>query len=176
MDPYVGEIRIFSGNYAPVGWAICQGQTLPIRTYTALYSVIGNQYGGDGKTNFKLPDMQDRASIHQGAGPGLTPRTIGETDGDAKVTLTINEIPKHTHLPNCTTTGGTSESPENMIWSGTPGFVGPKVYSSETQTPNTTMNVNVLTSAGGNQAHNNMQPLLGLSFIIALEGVYPPRP
>lgn len=173
MDPYVGEIRLFAGDYAPYGWALCNGQTLLIQQNSVLFSIIGAQYGGDGKTTFALPNLQGNAAIGQGTGPGLTPRPFASSVGSSTVTLLENEIPAHTHIPNGTaiTAGGVSD-PSNNIWASETASFPFKPYSS---TPNTPMNAAALSSVGGSQQHNNMQPYLALNFIIALEGVYPPK-
>jgi len=168
MDPYVGEIRLFAGTYAPRGWMLCEGQTLQVMENQVLFTVIGNMYGGDGRTTFKLPDLRGRAPVHQGTGPGLTPRAIGSTAGDATVTLTYSQMPVHTHDAQSAGTVN-DESPIGKVW-GTVGSKSAKIYSSKLDTP---MNPALIASVGGNQAHNNMQPYLGLNFIIALEGVYP---
>ncbi|OXM86652.1 phage tail protein [Paenibacillus rigui] len=173
MDPYVGEIRLFSGNFAPIGWALCDGHLLPIQSYTALFSVIGATYGGDGKTNFAVPDLRGRAPMHWGNGPGLTPRTYSETGGEADVTLLENEIPYHTHTANAQTASD-QVTPAATVWAnaGAPGRGGFAFYTS---TPDTPMNPLALSAAGGSQPHNNMQPYTVLTFIIALQGVYPPK-
>ena len=173
MDPYVGEIRMFSGNFAPVGWALCNGQIMSIQQNTALYSIIGNSYGGDGKTTFALPDLQGMAPMGQGIGPGLTPRNIATSVGASTQTLTIDQIPNHTHVPNGSSATAASQSnPSNNVWGSESDVAANKPYAA---TPNVSMNVLALNTVGGNAAHNNMQPYLTLSFIIALEGVYPPR-
>jgi len=170
MDPYVGEIRLFAGAYAPSGWAFCEGQTLEVASNTMLYSVIGNMYGGDGETTFMLPDLRGRAPVHQGEGTGLTPRAIGSTDGEATVTLSTEQMPVHDHTPQ--SAGAVNdESPIGKVW-GNPGTRGQKIYSSQLNTP---MNDQLISAAGGSQPHNNMQPFLGVNFIIALEGVFPPK-
>lgn len=174
MDPYIGEIRLFAGNYAPRGWALCNGALLPISSNTVLFSIIGIQYGGNGTTNFALPDLRGRAPLHQGAGPGLTERTIGETGGESSVTLLETEIPSHTHVPNGTTaaTSGVAD-PTNAIW-GSESVLGAKPYIASSSSL-VSMSPLALGAAGGSQPHNNMQPFLGLNFIIALDGVFPPR-
>lgn len=173
MDPYVGEIRLFAGNYAPVGWALCNGQIISIQQNPALYAVIGNIYGGDGRTTFALPDMQGMAPMGQGNGPGLTPRNIGVQVGESTEMLTIQQIPSHTHVPNgSSATASSVADPTNNIWGSENPAVPLKPY---TATPNVQMNALALSPAGGGQAHNNMQPYLTLSFIIALEGVFPPK-
>ena len=171
-DAYVGEIRIFTGNYAPRGWAFCNGQILPVAQYSTLFSILGAQFGGDGKINFALPDLQNKVPLHQGAGLGLTPRAFAATGGEATVTLTVNQIPTHTHIPSNQSTPN-NDSPQGNIWSNTSGKSGATVYLADSI--NVEMNPLAIQPAGGSQPHNNMQPYLGLNFIIALEGEYPPK-
>ncbi|NMM54551.1 phage tail protein [Paenibacillus aquistagni] len=173
MDPYLGEIRIFAGQFAPKDWAFCNGQLLPISQYTALFSIIGVRYGGDGKTTFALPNLQGRAPMHFGAGPGLTPHELGEAGGSSSVTLLESEIPRHNHTPAAVSSGSGDANPEQKVWGPTAGLPGPKIYS--TAEPNVPMNPAALSQAGSSQPHNNMQPYLGINFIISLAGVYPPR-
>ncbi|HWI64815.1 MAG TPA: tail fiber protein [Symbiobacteriaceae bacterium] len=173
MDPFIGEIRIFAGNFAPYGWALCNGQLLPIQQNTALFALLGVTYGGDGKTNFALPNLQGRAPMHEGQGPGLTNRTLGESDGSQYVTLIQTEMPNHTHTAQCLSGTGTQSSTEAAVWgnigrSGAPAYaVGPVDKQ---------MNVQALQPAGSSMPHNNMQPYLGLTFIISLQGIFPQRP
>lgn len=172
MDPFIGEIRLFAGNYAPYQWAFCNGQLLPITLYTALFSLLGTQYGGDGKTTFALPNMQGRAPVHQGQGNGLTNRVVGDSGGSSSVTLITPEIPAHTHVPNSQSSQGVAD-PTNAIWTSTVGLRGPAYYG---ETPNTPMSPLAIQPSGGSHPHNNMQPYLGVSYIIALNGVFPQRP
>jgi microcystin-dependent protein len=172
MDPFVAEIRIFPFNFAPKGWAWCDGQLLPLSQNTALFSLLGTTYGGNGKSNFALPDLQGRAPMHPGQGPGLSLHDLGETGGSETVSLLESEIPSHSHAlrassdvadlfaPGPTTSlaasaGGTAYQPSNA------GLVQ---LAPETLAP-----------AGGDQPHNNMQPYLTFYFNIALQGVFPPR-
>lgn len=171
-ETYVGEIRIFTGNFAPRDWALCNGQLLPITQYPVLYAVLGTQFGGDGKTNFALPNLQNKVPLHQGAGPGLTPRAFAATGGEATVTLTVNQIPAHSHMPNNQSTP-TSDNPQGSVWSNTGSKSGASVYS--TSSPDVAMNPLAIQPTGGSQPHNNMQPYLGLNFIIALDGEFPPK-
>jgi microcystin-dependent protein len=174
MDPYVGEIRLFAGSFAPRDWALCNGQLLPIQQNTALFSLLGTQYGGNGQTNFALPDLQGKAPVHQGQGPGLTPRVVGEIDGSSTAPLLINQIPAHTHVPNSQSSQGVAD-PTNAIWTNTVGLRGPQFYGPTPDT-DTQMSLQAIQVSGGSQPHNNMQPYLGLNYIIALTGIFPPRP
>ncbi|MFS0724275.1 phage tail protein [Paenibacillus sp. 1P07SE] len=174
MDPYVGEIRLFAGNFAPTGWAFCDGAQLFVQQYPALFAVIGNQYGGDGRSTFHLPNLMGRVPVGTGTGPGLTPRVIAQTFGEAAVTLEETQIPSHTHTPQGTTvTANGVADPTSAIWgSEANSAFSVKPYSA---TPNTQMNSLAVNAAGGSQLHNNMQPFVALSFIIAFEGVFPPK-
>lgn len=172
-DQFVAEIRIFCGNFAPTGWAFCQGQLLPISQNTALFSLLGTTFGGDGRTNFGLPDLQGRAPINQGQGPGLSQRFIGESSGTETVTLIQSEMPAHNHQLRGATTAADKTDPANAVWAGsTGGRTPPPLYASM---QNTTMAPNALAIAGGSLPHNNMHPYLTLNFIIALQGIFPPR-
>ncbi|TJY42784.1 phage tail protein [Cohnella pontilimi] len=174
MDPYVGEIRIFAGNFAPKGWALCDGSLLSIQTNTALFSLLGTTYGGNGKTNFALPDLRGRAPMHFGTGQGLTPRSLGESGGSASVQLTVQQMPSHNHVPNCVAGASDQMSPAGAEWgNATAGRQSPSLYSSKFDTP---MSPQAIGATGGGAPHNNMQPYLVLNYIIALQGVFPPRP
>ncbi|MBW7476070.1 tail fiber protein [Paenibacillus oenotherae] len=174
MDPYVGEIRIFAGSYAPRGWAFCNGQLVAIRQNTALFSILGVQYGGDGKTTFALPNLQGKAPMNQGNGPGLTPRSVGEDVGSSTVTLLTTELPNHIHTATCPSNVAADQmTPQGAVWANTGGRKGDKVYSDLINTP---MNPMAILPQGGSQPHNNMQPYLAINYIIALEGVFPQRP
>jgi microcystin-dependent protein len=170
MDPFVAEIRIFPFNFAPKGWAWCDGQILPLSQNTALFSLLGTTYGGDGKSNFALPDLQGRAPMHPGQGPGLSLHDLGETGGSETVSLLESEIPSHSHALNASYGDGNDQSPNNeMFASGIGiGFYAPPGATVQ-------LNDNSLAPAGGDQPHNNMQPYLTFYFCIALQGVYPPR-
>jgi microcystin-dependent protein len=169
-DPFVAEIRIFPFNFAPKGWAFCDGQILPLSQNTALFSLLGTTYGGDGKSNFGLPNMQGNAPMHPGQGPGLSLHDLGETSGSETVTLLESEIPSHSHGLVASLSDGTDTKPANEQFAQ---GVGVQIWG--TNAPNTQFSPNALTPAGGDQPHNNMQPYLTLNFCIALQGVYPPR-
>ncbi len=171
-NPFVAEIRIFTGNFAPKGWALCDGQLMPISQNTALFSLLGTTYGGDGKSNFALPNLQGCAPMQQGQGPGLSLRSLGETGGEQTVTLLQTEMPAHSHNAQAALTGGGVSSPANNAWaSGLKGH--PPAYAPSGT--NAQMNPFATSITGGNLPHNNMPPFLGLTFIIALQGVFPAR-
>jgi microcystin-dependent protein len=171
MDSFLGEIRIFSGSYAPLGWAFCNGQLLQVQQQAALYSLLGTIYGGDGRTTFAVPDMRARAPINQGTGPGLTPRAMGDAEGSATVSLTSAELPSHAHSVVC---GGnaTQVEAEGNVWATT----GRGVVAPYAQSINALMLPTTAQAAGGSLPHDNQQPYLVLNFIISLEGEYPQRP
>jgi len=171
-DQFVAEIRIFPFNFPPKGWAFCDGQLLPITQNTALFSLLGTTYGGDGKSTFALPNLQGSASMQPGQGPGLSLRDLGEIGGEQNVTLLQTEIPIHTHTVNAAAAGGLP-SPTNNAWaSGLKGHPGSYAASGSSNVP---MNPSGTSIAGGNSPHNNMPPYLTLNFCIALQGIYPPR-
>jgi len=172
MDPFVAEIRIFPFNFAPKGWAFCDGQILPLSQNTALFSLLGTTYGGDGKSNFALPNMQGNASMHPGQGPGLSLHDLGETGGEEFVTLLESEIPSHNHTLRAIAADPADQpapSPNRSLARSTNGFAWNPTFNSAQ------MNGSALITAGGDQPHNNMQPYLTLNFCIALQGVFPPR-
>lgn len=174
MDPFVAEIRIFPFNFAPIGWAWCDGQLLPLSQNTALFSLLGTTYGGDGKSNFALPNLQGRAPMHPGQGPGLSLHDLGETGGSETVTLLESEIPVHNHTFQAgeSTDPAESKSPGGNV----PGLaIGVTPYAANTSPLNAAMSGQMLAPAGGDQPHNNMQPYLTFSFCIALQGIFPPR-
>jgi microcystin-dependent protein len=169
-DPFVAEIRIFPFNFAPKGWAWCDGQLLPLSQNTALFSLLGTTYGGDGKSNFALPDLQGRAPMHPGQGPGLSLHDLGETGGSETVALLESEIPSHSHA--------VSASQADAIEGTAPGQrlatgIGIGMYAAPGAVVQ--LSPNALTPAGGDQPHNNLQPYLTFYFCIAMQGVFPPR-
>ena len=168
-DPFVAEIRIFPFNFAPKGWAWCDGQLLPLSQNTALFSLLGTTYGGNGKSNFALPDLQGRAPMHPGQGPGLSLHDLGETGGSETVTLLESEIPSHAHILRASPDDADLRIP-------TPSrSLAKSVMYVTGAAPNTAMAPEGLAPAGGDQPHNNMQPYLTFYFNIALQGVFPPR-
>jgi microcystin-dependent protein len=171
-DPFVAEIRIFGFNFAPKGWAFCDGQLLPLSQNTALFSLLGTIYGGDGKSNFALPNLQGNASMFWGQGPGLSLRDIGETGGSETVSLLESEIPAHAHAVRAATDPAdlNAPSPARSLARSTSGFA----YQSSA-VGLVALAPAALAPAGGDQPHNNMMPYLTLNFCIALQGVYPPR-
>jgi microcystin-dependent protein len=170
MDPFVAEIRIFPFNFAPKGWAWCDGQLLPLSQNTALFSLLGTTYGGNGKSNFALPDLQGRAPMHPGQGPGLSLHDLGETGGSETVTLLESEIPAHSHAQRASQADGISQSPINEMLA-----TGINISQYAAPGPLVSLSPNSLAPAGGDQPHNNLQPYLTFYFCIALQGVFPPR-
>jgi len=170
-DPFVAEIRIFPFNFAPKGWAWCDGQLLPISQNTALFSLLGTTYGGNGKSTFALPDLQGRAPMHPGQGPGLGLHDLGETGGSDTVTLLQSEIPAHAHPARANTIdlGDTNIPSPNAVLAQSSGGTLYQTTSNAQAAPQ------ALTPAGGDQPHNNLQPYLTFYFNIALQGVFPPR-
>lgn len=172
MDPFVAEIRIFPFNFAPRGWAWCDGQLLPLSQNTALFSLLGTTYGGNGKSNFALPDLQGRAPMHPGQGPGLSLHDLGETGGSETVSLLESEIPSHSHALRCSSDDGDlkAPSPNRVLARSIPGTL----YGTSNSGLQGMADV-ALAPAGGDQPHNNLQPYLTFYFCIALQGVFPPR-
>lgn len=171
-NPFLAEIRIFTGGFAPKGWAQCDGQLMSISQNTALFSLLGTTYGGNGTSNFALPNLQGCAPMQAGQGPGLSLRDLGETAGEQTVTLLQTEMPAHSHSAQGAIGGGKSDPTSNAWASG--AKTGPDLYSAS-DANNVQMNPFGTSIAGGSQPHNNMTPFLGLMFIIALQGVFPAR-
>ncbi len=169
-SPFVAEIRIFPFNFAPKGWAFCDGQLMPLSQNTALFSLLGTTYGGDGKSNFALPNLQGNAPMHPGQGPGLSLHDLGETGGSDTVTLLATEMPGHSHSLMASDQPGEDPSPQGEALARS---VGASLYKSAAA--NVQLADEAVTPAGGSQPHNNLQPYLTLNFCIALQGVYPPR-
>jgi microcystin-dependent protein len=169
-DPFVAEIRIFGFNFAPKGWAFCDGQLMPISQNTALFSLLGTTYGGDGKSTFALPNLQGSVPLHPGQGPGLSLYDLGQSGGSDSVTLLESEVPAHSHDLNASASEAIATSPEGQLFA-----VGQGVAEYAPPGSAVTLAPQMVTPAGGNQPHNNIQPSLTLSFCIALQGVYPPR-
>ncbi len=171
-DVFLAEIRMVPFNFAPKGWALCNGQLLPISQNTALFSLLGTQFGGDGRSNFALPNLQGSSPIMGGNG---AQNVVGQSGGTETVTLTADQIPAHTHTPNAISSPGSSTSPAGKLWAeGSSG--GSATYNAySTGTPNSVMNAGAITTAGGDQPHNNLQPYLVVNFIIALQGIFPAR-
>jgi microcystin-dependent protein len=174
-DQFLGEIRIFGGNFAPYQWALCDGQILPISQYTALFSLLGTYYGGNGQSNFGLPNLQASGPMDFGTGPGLTTRDIGETGGSTTVNVLQTEMPLHNHGAACDAVGGNNTSPVGGVWAEDKKGKGTLVFYSDVVAGPKAMNPLALGTAGGNQPHNNLAPYLVLTFIIALSGVFPAR-
>ena len=178
-DPFLGQIIMFGGNFAPRGWAMCNGQQLPISSNTALFSLLGTTFGGNGQTTFGLPDLRGRVPVHPGAGPGLSAYTAGQSGGAESVTLVAGQMPPHNHLIGVNNQAGTVNDPTNaipaLINTGSPRSPATTTlgYTASAQTG--TMAATAVSSAGGGQAHANIQPYLCVNFIIALDGIFPSR-
>lgn len=179
-DPFIGQIVMFAGNFAPRGWAFCDGQLLQISQYQALFSILGTMYGGDGRITFGLPDLRCRVPMHPGQGPGLTPRNEGQMGGAERVQLNTTQLPNHSHTASsrlhCNSMAGNSDSPVNNCLAGSsegdrvygpPVLEAPMMHSESIST--------TIGAAGGGQAHDNIQPFTCVNFIIALQGTYPSR-
>lgn len=183
MEPFIGEIIMFGGNFAPRGWALCDGQLLPISQNSALFSILGTTYGGDGRTTFALPDLRGRAALHPGSAPGLTPRRLGEKLGTETNTLQTANLPAHNHsgsvqVSSANATKSAAEAGDSIAAPGTGSsrsFTPTEGFNSAA--PNVKLGgATVATNnTGGGQSVNNMQPSLGVNFIIALQGTYPSR-
>jgi|SRR5579864_654885 len=162
-QPFIGEIRMFGGNFAPVGWAFCNGAIIPISQNDALFNLIGTTYGGDGQSTFALPDLQSRVPVH--VGPGFA---LGQSGGAETVTLTTSQIPAHSHVPDAQSNQGTQSTPAGNVWAAQSALT-----EFSASAPNTTMDPAALGSSGGSQPHDNMIPFLVVNFIISLFGVFP---
>ena len=168
-EPFVGEVRMFGGNFAPRGWAFCDGQLLAVSQNDALFSLLGTIYGGDGRTTFGLPDLRGRVPIHQGQGPGLSERRLGSKSGSENVTVTTNQLPSHSHTLQGSTTLATEEGPGGNVTAQT------ESTDYGTETPLSARAANTIGAVGGSQSHTNVMPFLCVNFIIALFGIYPSR-
>ncbi len=166
-DAFIGEIRPYSFNFPPRGWALCSGQLLPINQNQALFSLLGTTYGGNGTTNFALPNLNARVAVSEGTGPGLSTKSLGEVGGQAAITLSTNNLPAHNHGV-ATASSPTTNSPAGAL----PATSAHPVYDSNV---NTTMASHVISPTGGSQPHDNMQPTLGINYSIALVGIFPSR-
>jgi microcystin-dependent protein len=169
-DPFVAEIRIFPFNFAPTGWAFCDGQLMPISQNTALFSLLGTTYGGDGKSTFALPNLRGSAPMHPGQGPGLSLHDLGETGGSETVTLLQSETPAHTHQVNASLSDAIERVPTGQLFA-----TGIAIGQYAAPGPLVQLSPNAVPSIGGGLPHNNLMPYLTLTFCIALQGVFPPR-
>jgi len=170
-DPFVAEIRIFPFNFAPRGWAFCDGQLMPISQNTALFSLLGTTYGGDGKSTFALPDLKGRSPLQAGRGPGLSERWLGESGGAAEVTLTADQVPGHAHGLQASTSATSGSPAGGSLANVANGAAAYRMPGAATKL----MAADSVATAGGGAPHNNRQPYLALHFCIAMQGVYPPR-
>ncbi|WP_299679906.1 tail fiber protein [uncultured Dokdonia sp.] len=179
MDPFLGEIKLFAGNFAPRSWAYCDGQLLAISQYSALFSILGTTYGGDGRTTFALPDLRGRAAIHPGTGPGLRTYQLGQRGGTERIQLSIANLPSHNHIATSTTTVNVGDNNNEDEPEG--NFLGTGQFYSSAAAAGAKLNDNAVTTAttvgmqGGSQSYSNLQPFLGVHYIIALQGVFPSR-
>jgi microcystin-dependent protein len=168
IDPYVGQIVLFAGTFAPNGWFFCDGSLVPISEYDVLFALIGTTYGGDGINNFALPDLRGRVPIHQGTGTGLSTRVIGEKDGTENVTVTAPQVPAHTHALTVSSANATASAVSSGV---TLAAAAEELYSGDS--PNNSLNPSSVSPVGGSQPHSNIQPYLALNFIIAWAGIFP---
>lgn len=176
MEEYLATIKIFAGNFAPKGWAFCNGQILPISQNTALFSLLGTTYGGNGVTTFALPDLRGRAPIHAGQGPGLSNYALGQVGGSENVTLIVSNLPAHTHALNVNNGDGTTHTPTASTSVAAPLDVnGDSVNGFTANAPNTPLAPTSIGSTGGTQPHENRAPYLAINYIICLAGIYPSR-
>ena len=171
QEAMIGEVKMFAGNFAPRGWALCNGQLLPISQNSALFSILGTTYGGDGRTTFGLPDLRGRTPIHTGTGPGLMNRRLGQKGGSENVTITVKNLPSHSHAIKAVAEVGDEGLPNGNL----PASNSSANRSYSTLSSNATMNKKMVENTGGNYPVNNMQPYLTVNYIIALQGIYPSR-
>jgi len=169
-EPFVGEIRMFAGNFAPRGWAFCDGQLLAVSQNDALFSLLGTIYGGDGRTTFGLPDMRGRIPLHAGTGPGLSPRRLGSKSGAETETLTVNQLASHTHTFQANTAEADSNAPQGNVPAEVLGY---RFYREDSQTES--LASGAITNIGGSRSHTNLMPAICVNFIVALVGIYPSR-
>lgn len=174
-DPFLGEIRMFAGNFAPRGWAFCDGQLLAVSQNDALFSLFGTIYGGDGRTTFGLPDMRGRVPVHHGSGPGLSNRPQGAKGGSENEMLTTNQLPQHSHTMQASSDAGTLDNPTNAVVAVLYHDQSNQNLPAFDANTNASMKSDALTNAGGSQSHVNMMPFLAVNFIVSLVGVYPSR-
>lgn len=174
MESFIGDIRLFAGDFAPRGWMLCNGAVLSISVYDTLFALIGTTYGGDGQNTFALPDLRGRVPVGQGPGPGLTPRVIGQVYGSENVTLLTQQMPQHSHTLNATTAAATSPQAAGGLFAqaGTDKCYGPPPG---TDPQPQTLAGNAVSVAGGSQPHNNIMPAMAINYIIAVEGIFPSR-
>ena len=174
METFLGSLLLVPYNFAPLGWALCNGQLLPISQNTALFSLLGTTYGGDGVSTFALPDLRGRVPISSGQGPGMQPYALGQAGGSETTTLSANQMPVHNHAINTVSGAGSTSNPANQYLADSPGgTVTSGLYSSST--PNSKLNAAAITQAGGSQPIDNRSPYLTLNWIIALQGIFPSR-
>lgn len=171
MEPIIGQIMLFAGNFAPRQWAFCDGQLMPIAENSALYSILGTTYGGDGRTTFALPDLRGRVPMHPGQGPGLSNRALGQRLGEESVPLTAAQMPSHSHELVASNSPSNSDRPGDAML----GRASVYVSAPPPGDPTAALADASVAAAGGSQAHDNMQPSLGVNYIIALQGIYPSR-
>ena len=170
--PFLGQITLFGGNFAPRGFALCSGQFLAIAQNDALFALIGTTYGGDGVTSFALPDMRGRLPVHAGQGPGLSNYIIGQSGGSETVTLAVTQIPSHTHTTSGSSASGSAADPSNGFWAAEPTA---DVAQFSNAAPGASMSPAAVSNSGGSQPHENLQPFLCVNFVIAIEGIFPSR-
>ena len=176
MDPILGQIMMFAGNFAPVGWALCNGQLMSISQNSALFSLLGTTYGGDGVTTFALPNLQGRVPLHWGTAPGLSSYALGEETGSENVTLLITQIPAHTHMATASNATAGQSDPSGNVWAIPVDSTGAPGAGFNAPPANAALAPTAIGITGGSQPHTNIQPILAVTFIIATEGIYPSRP